>query len=1474
MPAVTFPDLAGHVPIALLPVRIETSFQPSGATPTELWVRIFPETIHSDTFEEGLSTDEANWGRRFWQQTWRAGKATNDPVRRRVELAAWRELASRYGPTRALYLAKKLFPTNKDERPPAPEPDASVPLAREPVFDDPGPARAASWSRAATAACLPDRWLVVATKEGQPTESHWTENTIPSALAIGPRPPRPGETATADPDLAWLQDFKAAESAGMAVRLTLTPEQAISGFDRLIVVGVKGDGVDPNDGSQALSRLLDSHRFTWGLSFVPQGTPTSNARDAVSGLSSIDPGFERAFDALQQEVGGQALGAETDLGAEPDCSLLAKALGVDPVRFAAVDGARSNEHASSSHINRALWPITFGYFTGQMFDGVFSDFNAQTWADYFSRHVWARGPLPALRIGRQPFGILPVTTIDGWKASPKAHPQLSALLTGLRDNILGGKLPPHAGRNPAQPGQDLIDVLAQDAVATSYSVRRARGDQFLQMFWRLPGKEVPQDLIAAAFTELGKKVDAEAATAGLATASGERLARVSYAGVADPHHDPIIQDGELSETAPLADNYITRLIDPAVPLLAIHDEAPPFWSDGEPKPLLYRLLRHATLLAYARQALDSYPDEIWDKDPHSAPFFEPELVDMWPYSWGDNPETTHDNVTPRRTPTFWRILSDTQASGDVLGVRLRAMGMSPPEPLRSFLASLLQLAGLPSAALDRLFSEAMGLSSHRLDAWATSVAAQLLEQCRQRDAKALYVGGFGWVEQVKPGGAPRSDGFVHAPSLAQASTAAMLMSARLANDDQTVGARMEMDLSSARVRLALELIDGVRQGQAMGALLGYRIERGLHDAGLHGTVYDLRRIAPIAGGEVIPRDTSEPVESIAANNVVDGRDLLDKYEKNPTLLDALQLDVDGKAALLKVITSAQDSLKAVGDLCLAEAVHQATQGNASRAAAVMNAISRGDVMPDFEVIRTPMSGIAMTQRVLLLFPGSPAAPASGGGWNDLRARALANPALNAWVSQVFGPASDVRFQARYYRPEQNPDQPDPALRPEPLATQPISLNELQLCPLDLVFAPALAESPQQSELELRMMRRAMKLKPAGAESATQVRLSWLPGNGRDVRLGLLELFEIARALRELLTASRAADARDLARAGQGIAAGVVANAVEANLNQVRAAWTAAQDALTSARNHPEVTDEAPTPAALEALGEAIEQCGAFALQDTAPLAFIIDPQLERRRAQRDTLFHQADGILKQMTLVEPVANDPSRTAAQRLAAYLGDNYPLAARFDLNSESKWKEGLARREAAGDAGKETLAIWVRNISNVRPGVFRLGLVDLYARAVKGRAAEGLLYCAAQLPFGPDDSWNKPVASANTGATCIVAATPASADEISNATSFWGLVVDEWTETVPNDKLLSGIAFHYDSADTPRSPQSVLIACAPDPHQKWGQDALVNAVAETLEWAKLRMIDYDRLGNFGHLLPVTYLAESIGGVPGGDTVSTRFH
>ena len=96
-----------------------------------------------------------------------------------------------------------------------------------------------------------------------------------------------------------------------------------------------------------------------------------------------------------------------------------------------------------------------------------------------------------------------------------------------------------------------------------------------------------------------------------------------------------------------------------------------------------------------------------------------------------------------------------------------------------------------------------------------------------------------------------------------------------------------IDLSSRRVRDAVALLDGVRQGQSLGALLGYRFERSLHEAGLDAHIALFRRLAPLAGDGLHPSDA--PRETVAANNVVDGWALQRMWQANPTTFTYLHL---------------------------------------------------------------------------------------------------------------------------------------------------------------------------------------------------------------------------------------------------------------------------------------------------------------------------------------------------------------------------------------------------------------------------------------------------------------------------------------------------------------------------------------------------------------------------------------------------------
>ena len=80
--------LAGDVPIALLPVRLEARFFDNA---TELRVRIFPDQIHVDAHEPELTARERDAGMAYWRERF----ATPDPDATRT--SPWTALCRRAG---------------------------------------------------------------------------------------------------------------------------------------------------------------------------------------------------------------------------------------------------------------------------------------------------------------------------------------------------------------------------------------------------------------------------------------------------------------------------------------------------------------------------------------------------------------------------------------------------------------------------------------------------------------------------------------------------------------------------------------------------------------------------------------------------------------------------------------------------------------------------------------------------------------------------------------------------------------------------------------------------------------------------------------------------------------------------------------------------------------------------------------------------------------------------------------------------------------------------------------------------------------------------------------------------------------------------------------------------------------------------------------------------------------------------------
>ena len=403
---------------------------------------------------------------------------------------------------------------------------------------------------------------------------------------------------------------------------------------------------------------------------------------------------------------------------------------------------------------------------------------------------------------------------------------------------------------------------------------------------------------------------------------------------------------------------------------------------------------------------------------------------------------------------------------------------TPYSRLDEMRASLKALAALPTAELDRLVTETLDAFSHRIDAWATSFANERLTAERYGGTSVTQVGGYAWLEQVRPepgrgsiggeeadaiarldadhadatgGPASRGEvqephtengGFIHAPSIVQAEVGAVLRCGYLSHRNQPEEAQLAVNLTSGRVNRALRLIDGVREGQPLGALLGYRVESALHAAGLDQYIQPLRDAYPIVANKL----TQPPAatESAGASNVVDGLALQRAWAAR-----AVSVNGGVPSGVEDVLDALTDDLDALGDLSIAEGVYQAMRGNYARGSGLLDALSRGDHPPEPEVVRTDPAGRDVTHRIATLLVGDPTAAGAG-------VRAQAEPQLDAWVGSQLPDPADVRCTASYIDANATPHETV------------VRLDDLDLDPLDVLALADGADVGAGSELEQRI----------------------------------------------------------------------------------------------------------------------------------------------------------------------------------------------------------------------------------------------------------------------------------------------------------------------------------------------------------------------------------------------------------------------
>lgn len=959
-------------PVLLLPLRLETRYRDS-----KLLIRIYPDQIALDSHRPRLSEEEGREGLDY-HEALREADQDGDPAEAEdARRAAWRGLAARFGPQRAAWIVRTTDGINGLTEVSLRDPDQwAAPIVR----------------------MLPTRFAAFLYHQG-PRGTHRLWNgpvlgtPVRRSLSLIATP-TDTQASLFDSDSRWMVDYPRAVEDGMAITVDLSnlagPERE---FSRIIVVGLRS--TNAAGGRHALERLIDSHHYTKGFAFLKDGTPTNNTEQAPSGHSKTEEDRERSYQTEIVEPQGIA-------DPHSNHSLLARALGlgVDGAVLTHIERAGDRIDGQVADLHRALWPATGRYMVDTLLQGVVPDGDLGRLGPHVEEFLRPGGPLPAVRAGDQPYGILPVTRIrrrsgnhlDGWEVSPldngnrqrdqDTEDGIQRIVAGLFDVWLewahDERRVPRIGTTE-DPDQELLQILSMEPISRSYRLRPFLCDRFIG--WLL--------FCLRWFVFARSPFNSTSLTAAYWVGRWAWSWNRWRWGAARYWESITNRAWDLLEFQPLLRMF--------------------GWSNS------------------SRLAIPL----IGGTEEHDLPAVY--LRDL------------HGSTTSEAAG----LLTDTLLF-DLL-LRSRILAQSAPGNLAaSVQESIDRLATAAEAGtldLDRLFPQFLDLFTSRLDAWATAHASKRLEMMRRDDEEGILIGAFGWAEDLAPREKEERGLFIHTPSRGQAAAAAVLHNAYLTHDyDQGSSGSspnpFSINLNSQRVRRSMRVLEGVRQGQQLGALLGYQFERGLHEAVLDWYIDDFRRAFPLVAtkeqvSEQEERDHADsqpapppddPVEAMAARNVVDGLQLVRWWrDRNGFRGTAPQANLDAVADIIQrepavraQVIRLNETLDGISDLLVHESVYQTAQQNYDRAGAALEAAAGNAHPPDIESITTPVSGRLLGHRVCLLFPIEPAAPVVEGDRTltaDLRGEA--EPRIAAWLARLYGPLDAIGCRYEFQTPRLN-----------------------------------------------------------------------------------------------------------------------------------------------------------------------------------------------------------------------------------------------------------------------------------------------------------------------------------------------------------------------------------------------------------------------------------------------------------------------
>ena len=677
----------------------------------------------------------------------------------------------------------------------------------------------------------------------------------------------------------------------------------------------------------------------------------------------------------------------------------------------------------------------------------------------------------------------------------------------------------------------------------------------------------------------------------------------SFLGAQEDVTRDLIDDTPLSEERRIraytdaGANYIEWLIEHAQSDHATIRNQTGFTDNKPPAAILYDLLRHAINLGFANSSIRLYEQAgVLNPAEAAQTRIDANFIGVQPdnellQSKWDLIYRQDERVAPAGTVIADHIATLLRTSVDTSSTR----------HLQAVLDALAILKDSPTARLERCLVEHLDCCHYRLDAWLLSflhLQLEIMRRPRVRDdvqlgGGGIYLGAYGWVEDLRPDfrqleaaeldqeqqeifdpdgtGDVVTDntnaGYLHAPSIAHGLTAAVLRNAYISAATQENAEQYKVNLSSERVRMALGIIEGMQQGQSLEKLLGYRLERGLHDNNdeeLDIFIYELRKVFPLVSNRLkltavkigktatnaleavrFPEEEAEfeedrAVTKVEARNVVNGLALLEHIKATGNSSYPFGFAVGSGADKLREATAAErDAIDvevrrlmnvrdAVADLAIAESIHQVVQGNYDRAAGALDAYSKGQFPQLPDVVQSPTSGVVLTHRLGIHLPAG-ISPDAGD-----TPRSKAEPAVNAWLEDLFPPAAEVVCRLRFRTPVYEGEAQNP------WNDFPVSLQAVGLEPIDLLYLYDAESEKNLGALDDQVLRVFRASAPPRTDLNIEINYTEPVGDN----FTFFQLGAMLAELRALVVATRPLEASDFALQNEASKAQNVGAAVD------------------------------------------------------------------------------------------------------------------------------------------------------------------------------------------------------------------------------------------------------------------------------------------------------------------------------------------